>query len=132
MPNDRTYIKNEIKKIVRRQPADIDETLALYINTGVELFGSMIESVYEQSMWEHTITQAEVDADVNNWLLPNNIKRVISGALIDVIGTEEREVPLLAASAADKHRVGEISEPYRYDPTMYPTQGWDWDIGRRR
>lgn len=124
-------IRTAVKNIVPRQPGNINTLVDAYIDTGVELMGSMIESIFQEEVWRHTFTSAEITSETNNWALPTRTKRIIACALIDTSGTDNLELPLRPASPADKYDMGELYSS-RYRPDTFPSSGWRWDLGRRR
>lgn len=120
---DKATLITNIKNIVPRQPADIDNVIDVAINTGVELFGRMIEAIYDHDIWRHTIDSTDVNNNVDNWQLPARTKRILSAALIDTSQTENIEIPLAPASPKDHHSVGELALGVRRTPTFAET-GW--------
>lgn len=129
----RSDIRDDVKGLIPRRPGDIDDRINELIDTGIELMSSMIESVFQEELWKHTFTSAEITADTDNWALPSRTKRILSCALVDTSGDEDREYPLVPVSPKDKHRIGEIDDNYgsAYYPETFPSAGWRWDLGKR-
>lgn len=91
-------IRTAIKTMIGRNFSGIDAVLNEYINTTVELFSSIVSSVYDEQEWEHTITQADVNNKVESYELPANSKQLLDVFYIDVSGTERLYYPITIIS----------------------------------
>lgn len=80
-------IRTTLKNLVGRSFANIDTILNNFIDSAVELLGSTITSVYDEEIWEHTITQAEADAGTDNWALPSRTKFLLNASFVDESGS---------------------------------------------
>jgi len=130
--NDRDFIVTEVKKIVKHQPADIDNVIITAIHTGVELIGSIVTSVYDEEEWEHVVSSGDVTAKVDNYSLPARTKYILSAAHIDVTGTEDVYTPLDVLSPADWYDLPNISRVGALESFDYTTQTVTIPIGHLR
>lgn len=105
---NRGEIKDAIKTMIGRSFSGIDDVLDEYINTAVELFSSIVSSVYDEEEWEHTISQTDVDNKVESYILPDNLKQILDVFYIDVSGTEKVYYPIQIISPI------ELDETRRY------------------
>lgn len=85
---DRAGIRSTIKTLAGRNFAGIDNILNTLIDSAVELFGSTISTVYDEEEWERQITQADVNAKIDNYQLPGRTKFILKATIIDKSGTE--------------------------------------------
>lgn len=99
---DRENIRDGVKNIVGRQATGIDTVINEYIDIGVELISNIVTSIYDEAIYEHTISQVDVDANTDSYLLPTGTGRIISASYVDKSQTEDVFYELEVKSPADE------------------------------
>ncbi len=114
--------------IKRTSTAAMDSVLNLAINSAIELIGHNIPLIYEEELWEHTITSGDVSNKVDNFLLPTKTKFIRTATLIDTTTAgEETFYPLLILSPDDAYDTDKV-EGYRTGDIGYSTSGRDISV----
>lgn len=80
---------------------EMDDVLDEYINMSIEVFGNLISNVYDEFLYQHTITSGEISSETNRWLLPTGIKAIADVRIIDPTGTESIYYPISIISNID-------------------------------
>ena len=91
---DRSNVVSKVKSIIGRNFSGIDDVIKDLINVAVELMGNTVQSVYDESVYTHTITSGEVTAKTDEYNLPNRIKVILDAYYIDVSSTDEVYYPI--------------------------------------
>lgn len=109
---DRSNVVTKVKSIIGRNFSGIDDVIKDLINVAVELMGNTVQSVYDESVYTHTITSGEVSAKTDEYNLPNRIKVILDAYYIDVSGSEEVYYPIDIRSPI------EFNESSKYTPSV--------------
>ena len=59
---DRSNVVTKVKSIIGRNFSGIDDVIKDLINVACELIGNTVQSVFDESVYTHTITSGEVTA----------------------------------------------------------------------
>lgn len=84
------------------------DAIDIAINTAVEYIGHTVAALYDEERWRHTIIQADIDDDLDNWQLPDYTQYIRKGTLIDPTGTEKIYYPLEANSPDDQYSLDKM------------------------
>ena len=95
---DRSQIRDAVKDVIGRSTANIDTVLDKYIDIAVELFGNVIDSVYDEERHQHTIDSNDITNSIDNWKLPSTTKGILSAAFVEKSGTEKSFYPIKIVS----------------------------------
>ena len=91
---DRSNVVTKVKSIIGRNFSGIDDVIKDLINVACELIGNTVQSVFDESVYTHTITSGEVTAKTDEYNLPNRVKQIMDAYYIDVSGSEEVYYPI--------------------------------------
>ena len=91
---DRSNIVSKVKSIIGRNFTGIDDVIKDLINVAVELMGNTVQSVYDESVYTHTISSGEVSAKTDEYNLPTRVKVILDAYYIDVSSTDEVYYPI--------------------------------------
>lgn len=129
---NRGTIRQDIKDLVGRNFTGIDTIIDKLINSTVELFGSTITSVYDESQWEHTFTQSEINAKTDNWQLPARTKHFLNAGVIDSSGSEKVYFKLNIVSPLDWYDISKLEgfETGSLSPFDYTVDPVTFRVGR--
>ena len=91
---DRSNIVTKVKSIIGRNFTGIDDVIKDLVNVAVELMGNTVSSVYDESVYTHTISSGEVSAETDEYNLPNRVKIILDAYYIDVSGSDDVYYPI--------------------------------------
>lgn len=86
---DREDIRDGVKTIIGRQASGVDTAINEYIDIANELISNTVTSIYDEAIYTHVISQVEVDADTESYVLPTGTGRIISASYVDKSQTED-------------------------------------------
>ena len=94
MAKTKTQIRAQVRDINNRLTTDADSVIDHFIDISTELFNNVISSIFDLQIWRHTFNQSDLDNDVDNWVLPDNIKNIQKVTYVDNSSTNKHFIPL--------------------------------------
>ena len=78
----RTGVKTKIGR--EFNSSDMNTVLDEFINMAIVTFGDLMSAVYDEFLYEHTITSAEISAETDSYALPNETKAIMNAWFLEV------------------------------------------------
>lgn len=85
----RSDIRTGVKNKLERSPSNIDATIDEYIDMAVELFSNTLTAVQDEAEYQYTISQSDVDNNVESYTLPTDTKVVMDATYVNTSGSED-------------------------------------------